>query len=56
MYRMGKEEPKLVAITAAMKDGTGLTPFAKKYPDRFLMSELQKSMRLLLQQDLQQQG
>ena len=32
MYRMGKEEPKLVA---AMKDGTGLTPFAKKYPDRF---------------------
>ena len=35
MYRMGKEEPKLVAITAAMKDGTGLTPFAKKYPDRF---------------------
>ena len=35
MYRMGKEKPKLVAITAAMKDGTGLTPFAKKYPDRF---------------------
>lgn len=35
MYSLGKKEPKLVAITAAMKDGTGLTQFAKKYPDRF---------------------
>lgn len=35
MYRMGEKEPKLVAITAAMKDGTGLAPFQKKYPDRF---------------------
>lgn len=35
MYSMGKTESKLVAITAAMKDGTGLMPFAKKYPNRF---------------------
>ncbi len=35
MYSMGKTEPKLVAITAAMKDGTGLALFAKKYPERF---------------------
>ena len=26
---------KVVAITASMKDGTGLTKFAEKYPDRF---------------------
>lgn len=26
---------KIVAITAAMKDGTGLTEFAQKYPERF---------------------
>ena len=26
---------KIVAITAAMKDGTGLTEFAKKYPNNF---------------------
>ena len=35
MYKMGDTEPKLVAITAAMKDGTGLVGFQKKYPDRF---------------------
>ena len=29
------EDPRVCAITAAMADGTGLTDFAKKYPDRF---------------------
>ncbi len=28
-------DPKVVAITAAMPDGTGLTEFAKKFPDRY---------------------
>lgn len=27
--------PELVSVCAAMPDGTGLNPFAKKYPDRF---------------------
>jgi len=35
MYKLGEQEPKLVAITAAMKDGTGLVGFQKKYPERF---------------------
>lgn len=35
MYKLGEQEPKLAAITAAMKDGTGLVGFQKKYPDRF---------------------
>ena len=35
MYKLGEQEPKLTAITAAMKDGTGLVGFQKKYPDRF---------------------
>lgn len=35
MYKLGEQEEKLVAITAAMKDGTGLIGFQKKYPDRF---------------------
>ncbi len=30
-----KEDEKLCAITAAMRDGTGLAPFASAYPDRF---------------------
>lgn len=29
------EDPRVCAITAAMADGTGLTGFAKAYPDRF---------------------
>ena len=29
------KDPKVVAITAAMPDGTGLTAFAKKYPKRY---------------------
>lgn len=28
-------DPKVVAITAAMPDGTGLTGFAKQYPERY---------------------
>ena len=35
MCKLAEKEPKLVAITAAMADGTGLTKFAKEYPDRF---------------------
>ena len=27
--------PNTVAVTAAMKDGTGLVPFSKKFPERF---------------------
>ena len=32
---LAKDNKKIVAITAAMTDGTGLSEFAKKYPDRF---------------------
>ena len=35
LCELGKEEPKLVAITAAMKDGTGLSKFQKVFPNRF---------------------
>ncbi len=30
-----EQEPRLVAITPAMCEGSGLTAFAKRYPDRF---------------------
>ena len=32
---LAKENKKIVAITAAMADGTGLSLFARKFPDRF---------------------
>ena len=35
LVELGKENPKLVAITGAMPSGTGTTAFAKAYPDRF---------------------
>lgn len=35
MMKQGKTNPDVVAITAAMADGTGLGEFAKEYPDRF---------------------
>ena len=35
MCQLAEKEPKLVGITAAMADGTGLAKFAKEYPERF---------------------
>ena len=35
LISLAEENKNIVAITAAMKDGTGLTEFAKKYPERF---------------------
>lgn len=35
IVNMAKENDKLVAITAAMPDGTGLSRFQKEFPDRF---------------------
>ena len=35
MLKLAEREPRLMAITAAMPDGTGLQPFAQKHADRF---------------------
>ncbi len=35
LAQLAADDKKIVAITAAMPDGTGLAPFAKAYPDRF---------------------
>jgi len=35
MVRLGEEDEKVIAITAAMPDGTGLSPFARAFPNRF---------------------
>ncbi len=35
MLSLGNENEKIVGITAAMTEGTGLLPFAKAYPKRF---------------------
>ena len=35
LIKLAEERKDIVAITAAMPDGTGLTAFAKQYPERF---------------------
>ncbi|BDV41809.1 1-deoxy-D-xylulose-5-phosphate synthase 1 [Geotalea uraniireducens] len=35
MVKLAEEDERIVAITAAMPDGTGLTPFARRFPERF---------------------
>jgi 1-deoxy-D-xylulose-5-phosphate synthase len=35
LVKLARENEKIVAITAAMKDGTGLTEFSKEFPKRF---------------------
>jgi len=36
LVEIANRDPRLVAITAAMKEGTGLREFAERFPDRFL--------------------
>jgi len=36
MVRFAKTNEKIVAVTAAMPEGTGLIEFSEKYPDRFI--------------------
>lgn len=35
LCRMAREDGRIVALTAAMKEGTGLAPFAEEFPCRF---------------------
>ncbi len=35
LLQLAEEDEKIVAITAAMPDGTGLVPFSKAFPNRF---------------------
>ena len=32
---LAEKDPRVVAVVAAMRDGTGLTDFARRFPDRF---------------------
>lgn len=35
LVKLAEEDEKIIAITAAMPDGTGLSPFAQAFPERF---------------------
>lgn len=53
LVRLAKNNKKIVAITGAMPNGTGLDEFQEQYKDRFLMSVLPNSTVLRFQQDWQ---
>jgi len=36
MIQFAREDDRIVAVTAAMPEGTGLTRFSKEFPDRFI--------------------
>ncbi len=36
MVELAQQRPEIIAITAAMPEGTGLSAFAEKYPERFV--------------------
>ncbi|MBU1275071.1 MAG: 1-deoxy-D-xylulose-5-phosphate synthase [Proteobacteria bacterium] len=36
MVELARRRPEIIAITAAMPEGTGLTPFAEEFPERFV--------------------
>ncbi|MBZ0102504.1 MAG: 1-deoxy-D-xylulose-5-phosphate synthase, partial [Thermoanaerobaculia bacterium] len=36
VIKLAEHDPRIVAITASMPDGTGLVPFSERFPDRFL--------------------
>ncbi len=48
LVEMARENKKIVAITAAMEEGTGLEKFAKKYKDRFFDVEIAEQHAITL--------
>ena len=48
LVKLAKKDKKIVAITAAMEEGTGLCDFALKYPDRFFDVEIAEQHGLTL--------
>ena len=56
LVSLAKKDKKIVAITAAMKNGTGLTEFANKYPDRFFDVAIAEQHALGLAAGLASQG
>ena len=56
LVELAKKDNRIVAITAAMKDGTGLTKFANIFPDRFFDVAIAEQHALGLAAGLASQG
>jgi len=56
LVKLAKKDKKIVAVTAAMEEGTGLSDFAEKYPDRFFDVEIAEQHGLTLAAGMSSQG
>ena len=45
--QLAEEDKDVVCVVAAMREGTGLVPFAEKHPDRFLMAHRRRPRRYI---------
>ena len=54
--KLAKKDKKIVAITAAMEDGTGLKTFKEKYPDRFFDVEIAEEHALTMAAGMAAEG
>lgn len=56
LVELAKNNEKIVAITAAMRDGTGMTKFAKEYPERFFDVGIAEQHALTMAAGMAKQG
>lgn len=56
LAELARNNKKIVAITAAMKDGTGLDEFSRRYPDRFFDVGIAEQHAVTLSAGLAMQG
>ena len=54
--KLAEKDKKIVAITAAMEDGTGLKTFKEKYPDRFFDVEIAEQHALTMAAGMAAEG
>lgn len=56
MLALAAEDPRVCAITAAMADGTGLEPFALRYPNRFFDAAIAEGHAAAMAAGMAKQG
>ena len=56
LVELAKKNEKIVAVTAAMRDGTGMTKFAKEYPERLFDVGIAEQHALTMAAGMAKQG
>lgn len=56
LVELASKDKKIVAVTAAMEEGTGLSKFAKKYPNRFFDVEIAEQHALTMAAGMAKEG